>query len=71
MGLDSITPLNAIAREELDHYLERNPRIGDVPLFPSPRDPAKPFRGDIATKWLLKAERLAGVPKLAGGMWHP
>jgi integrase len=71
VGLDSVTPLNTSARGELDRYLERNPRIGDVPLFPSPRDPEKPFRGDLATKWLLKAERLAKLPKLAGGTWHP
>ncbi len=71
VGLDSITPLNGQAREEMDRYLERNPRIGNTPLFPSPKDPAKPFRGDIASKWLVKAEKRAKLPKLAGGIFHP
>ena len=26
---------------------------------------------DVAGRWLLKAERLAGLPKLSGGRWHP
>jgi hypothetical protein len=33
------------------------------------RDPEKPFRGDIASKWLVRAERLSGLPKLAAGTW--
>jgi hypothetical protein len=26
---------------------------------------------DIVQKWLLRAERLADLPKLNGGIWHP
>ena len=26
---------------------------------------------DLAREWLLEAERLAELPKLAGGAWHP
>ena len=44
---------------------------GDVPLFPAPKDPESSIRHDTMGNWLMKAERLAGVPKLKGGCWHP
>jgi integrase len=47
------------------------PRVGDVPLFPSPKDDSKPIRRDLTARWLLNAEKLAGLPKLAGGQFHP
>ena len=30
-------------------------RLGDVPLFPSPRDESKPIRRETAARWLLQA----------------
>jgi integrase len=48
-----------------------NPRISDVPLFPSPKDPGASMQKDITGRWLRSAERLAGLPPLAGGIWHP
>lgn len=70
-GFDSVTPLSEPARAELDRYLERSPRLGATPLFPAPGDSSKPMRKDTAGVWLLRAEKLAGLPKLAGGRWHP
>jgi integrase len=64
-------PLSQRAREELDRYLERNPRLGDVALFPAPEGGSQPIRRDLAGDWLVKAEKLAKLPKLAGGRWHP
>jgi hypothetical protein len=69
-GVDSLTPLSAQSRAALDTYLERNPRLGDVPLFPAPRDASKPIRKDLAGNWLMKAEGLAKQPKLRGTRWH-
>jgi integrase len=76
-----ITPINGEARAELDRYLSRNPRLGDVPLFPAPGirrkktpatpQPVKPLRRDTALRWLAKAEKLADLPKLRGGAFHP
>ncbi len=40
-------------------------------LFPAPRDDGQPVRKDLAGEWLVSAEKLAGLPKLAGGRWHP
>lgn len=70
-GFDSVTPLSEPARGELDRYLERSPRLGATPLFPAPGDSSRPMRKDTAGVWLLRAEKLAGLPKLAGGRWHP
>lgn len=81
-GLLFVTPLGPEARTELDLYLRRAARVGDVPLFPAPgkraakgkpapMKPDTPIRRDTAAKWLLRAEQLAGVPKLRGGVFHP
>ena len=69
-GFESVTPLSGQARVELDRYLAKTPRLGDVPLFPAPTDPSKPIRKDLAGDWLMKAERLAKQPKLRGTRWH-
>ena len=34
-GFHTLTPLSEPARAALDAYLEQNPRVGDVPLFPA------------------------------------
>lgn len=78
-GVLHIAPLAQAARTELETYLAANPRLGDVPLFPSPKsrrpvDRASadlPISRVVAARWLLRAEALAGVPKLAGGTFHP
>ena len=71
MGVNSISPLSGAAREELEHYMARSPRIGAVPVFPSPTDPNAPLRKDTAGTWLRKAEKLANLPPLTGGRFHP
>ena len=70
-GNDSVTPLGRDARVALDAYLGRNPRVGEVPLFPAPKDSSKAIRADLAGGWLMKAEKLANLPALSGGRWHP
>ncbi len=70
-GFLHISPINAPARESLELYLRRNPRVGDVPLFPGPRKKDKPIRRELAAQWLVKAEKLAELPKLVGGVFHP
>ena len=70
-GFLFIAPLSESARAELDRYLNKNPSVGNVPLFPSTRDNQKPMRRDVAARWLLKAEKMAGLPKLRRGVYHP
>lgn len=70
-GVLHITPISATARAALDRYLTQHPRIGDVPLFPGPRDSERPISRVLAARWLLRAEVLADLPKLLGGTFHP
>ena len=70
-GFETLAPLSKRAREGLDRYLLQNPRVAEAWLFPSPSDDSKPFRRDVAARWLLKAEKRAELPKLRGGVWHP
>ena len=70
-GFLFIAPLSEQAREEVDRYLRKNPRVGDVPLFPAAQNALKPIRRDIAARLLLKAEMKAELPKLQRGMYHP
>lgn len=72
-GFLFVAPLSRAAREEVDRYLRKSPRVGNAPLFPGTRGAQKhlPIRRDVAARWLLKAERLAGLPKLQRGVFHP
>lgn len=40
-------------------------------VFSSERDPSKPMDRHLFDKWLVFAEKQAGLPKLRGGVWHP
>ena len=70
-GFDEIAPISQRAIEALDDYLHKNPRVGEAWLFPAPRDDAKPIHRRLASRWLEKAQKLAELPSLAGGTWHP
>jgi hypothetical protein len=50
--------------------LERNPVIGDSPLFPALRG-GRPWTRHQAKELLHRAERLAGLAPLDGGDFHP
>lgn len=71
MGFSAIAPLGGAARAALDAYMSKNPRVGEAWLFPAPKDDSKPVRRQSAARWLREAEKLAGLPKLNGGTWHP
>ena len=72
MGFLFVSPLSAQAREELDRYLlPMLPASEDAPLFPSDDDPSLAIRTDVASRWLLKAEAEAKLPKIRGGIFHP
>lgn len=71
MGFEFISPISQELREELVRYLQLSGRIGETPLFPRPTDDTKPMRKELAYDWLMKAERLAKLPKLKRGAFHP
>lgn len=64
--IDLAAPLVA----ELRHFQARLCGVGGW-VFPSVRFPEQPTDRWGMVKWLLEAERDAGVPKLIGGVWHP
>lgn len=66
-----LTPINAQVRAAIDGVLRERPGVGKAYLFPSPRNARRVVSKDLASKWLLRAEALAQLPKLAGGIWHP
>jgi len=40
-------------------------------MFPSESDRGVSIRRDVLDKWLRKAEQVAGLVPLSGGLWHP
>jgi len=71
LGYEELTPLAAPARAALDAYLRQAAIVGDAPLFPSGRASLLPIHKNMASYYLLRAERLAGLAKLDRGSWHP
>ena len=70
MGLETTVPIGPEVRAAIDRILMERPGIGKGYLFPSPYEAGKPLRYELAGDWLRKAERLAGVPKQDGALWH-
>ena len=74
MGKAWDAPLARAVRDELATRLELAHLTGEADpasfLFPSPRRPGAPVQKDLASKWLQKAERLAGLEHVAGLGWH-
>ena len=70
-GMLHITPISEVTRTALERYLAQTPLVGDVPLFPSPKDATRPMARELAARWLLRAEAQADVAKLLGGTFHP
>ncbi|HZL28077.1 MAG TPA: hypothetical protein VFC39_16250 [Acidobacteriaceae bacterium] len=70
-GVLHITPIAPAVRAELEAYLAKNPRVGDVPLFHGPNSDTAPMSRVLAARWLIHAEQLAEVSKLTGGTFHP
>ncbi len=70
MGYDSVVPMTPGVRSVIDRVLRDRLGIGNAPLFPSPKDLGQPVSRYLCDKWLREAERVAGVEKLDGRLWH-
>lgn len=74
-NVDAWIPLSRDTRAAVDGILERNPTIGELPIFPAP----KTRIGDRPGAWtrfharnlLRRAEKAANVDELKGGDFHP
>jgi integrase len=71
MGLETVAPIGPSVRAAIDRMLQGRTCIGLVPLFPAPEDSSKSLTRHTASKWLVEGEKLAGLEKQKGGLWHP
>jgi integrase len=63
-------PISVEVRAAINAVLAERPGIGAAFLFPDPSDPSKPIPIEAASEWLVAAEKLAGVEKHDGSLWH-
>ncbi len=70
---EAVVPMSPLVRAAVDRILVDDV-LGERPpadwLFPAPATPHKAINYQVATRLLLKAEALAGLPKLKGSAWH-
>ena len=69
-GREWLVPISPSVRGALDRILAERPGIGAAYLFPSPTDQTQPIAYERVRTWFQQAERLAGVPKQQGSLWH-
>ncbi len=70
MGVLWTIDLSASLIAELRRFQARLSGVGGW-VFPAARFPDQPIDRWLIVKYLLQAERDAGLPKLVGGVWHP
>jgi integrase len=58
-------------REELEAFRRSYPGVGEKLIFASPLNPDRPLHRTTVTGWLRRAEKLAELPKLERGSFHP
>ena len=69
-GREWLVPISPSVRRALDRILAERPGIGAAYLFPSPTDQTQPIAYERVRTWFQQAERLAGVSKQQGSLWH-
>ncbi len=71
VGKEWWAPVTPEVRDELERYQREHLLIGDALFFTTPNDPSKPLPVPLATRWLRRAEKLAGLEPLSRGAFHP
>ena len=69
-GYEHRTPMTAEALAVLKEARARNPRTGNAPVFPAPKDPSRCLDRSRVRVWWEKAQRLAGLERKRGRGWH-
>jgi len=70
MGVAQWVPLSASVRAAILVVLDRNPVIGEAPLFPAPRRQGRSWTRHHAKDLLERAEEAAGLEPLEGSDFH-
>ncbi len=63
-------PVTPEVRAALEKHRQNFTGLGDAWIFPDPANPACPLTNATARKWLLQAEKRAGVEHLERRAWH-
>ncbi|MCY3677212.1 MAG: tyrosine-type recombinase/integrase [Gemmatimonadetes bacterium] len=69
-GYEHRTPVTAETLAVLEEARMQNPRGGDSPVLPAPRDPARCLDRSRVRVWWDKAQKLAGLEPKRGRGWH-
>jgi integrase len=70
-GYAGVVPMADEVRMVLVEVQREYGTIGDLPVFPSPKDSSKPCGRHLLQSWLERAYILADLEPKAGGTWHP
>jgi integrase len=65
-----IVPMPTQAEVALLEYRAEHPAIGSALVFPMMIDPTKPVTRHLASDWMKRAYRYAGVKRPKGSLWH-
>lgn len=68
-GVEWIVPMSDALVGELHGFRRRLGAIGGL-VFAAEKNPERPMDRYLFRKWLTRAEKAAGLPKLDGGLWH-
>jgi integrase len=66
-----VVPMPRHAEETLLKFRAEHPAIGSALVFPMLNDPTKPVTRHLASDWMHRAYRYAGIDRQKGGLWHP
>jgi integrase len=70
LSLEHQVPMNALAKSAIERAREIRAGVGEAFVIPSPSDSALPLDRHLASRWLRKAEKYAGLPHVRGQGWH-
>lgn len=71
VGHMDFSPITGAARDALEAYLHRHPKVGEAWVFPANEDPSQALDKQMALYYLRRAEKLAKLPTQKQGAWHP
>ena len=69
-GYEHRTPVTAEVLAVLEEARTRNPRGGNSPVLPAPKDPSRCLDRSRVRVWWQKAEAVAGLEPKRGRGWH-
>ncbi len=69
-GYEQVVPMTEAVKEALAGARRAQGAIGNTPVFPAPKDPARPCNRHLFDGWLRRAYELTGLPPERWTLWH-